>query len=289
MNTEQWKEWNEAGFIPGMTESEDEFIKRVSFCKNLQQELTENVGTELPFDVSDQASNEIRQEAISQTKTLYGIAPEWVPIFFNNHQLAPWHGGCAWIFQLNEQTPTSAFLQLRAAFREKSSYLGMYQRRELIAHELSHVGRMLYHEPQFEEIIAYRSSASKWRRYLGPIVQSSKESLFFIIFLGLIFLTNLALITMGTSLAYAITYWLPTIPLAFILLALARLVRRQSIFHGCQQRLTEVLGDSQKAEHLIYRLSDDEIRLFARLTPNEIRTYIDSQTSFRWRFITISL
>lgn len=289
MNTKQWKEWNEAGFIPGMTESEDEFIKRVSFCKNLQQELTENVAAELPFDASDQASNEIRQEAVSLTKTLYGIAPEWVPIFFNNHQLAPWHGGCAWIFQLNEQTPTSAFLQLRAAFREKSSYLGIYQRRELIAHELAHVGRMLYHEPQFEEIIAYRTSASKWRRYLGPIVQSSKESLCFIILLGLIFLINLALITMGTPAAYAIAHWLPAIPLAFILLALARLIRRQSRFNACQQRLAEVFGDSQKAEHLIYRLGDDEIHLFARLTPSEIQTYINSQTSFRWRFINTSL
>ena len=101
-------------------------------------------------DMKDRAFQAILDEASFKTKELYGIQPTWTPLFFNNYQLAPWHGGCAWIFQLTENAPTAALLQLRAPFRHQPTYLNLYRRDELIAHELSHVGRMMYQEPQFE-------------------------------------------------------------------------------------------------------------------------------------------
>ena len=148
----QWQEWNAQGFIPGPDESEKAFLERVAFCLSLEDHLVEIVGAQFPFEVNDLKSKEILENVLTMTQELYGIQPRWVPLFFSNYKLSLWHGGCAWIFQLNEETPTAAFLQLRACFRNSLNFLGIYQRKELIAHELAHVGRMLYQEPQFEEI-----------------------------------------------------------------------------------------------------------------------------------------
>lgn len=283
----EWKAWNDQGFIPGPQETEEEFKQRIFFCKNLLQELNARAGTDLPFTSDDDAPLEIRQEALTLSKKLYGISPGWVPIFFNNYQLTPWHGGCAWIFQLSEQTPTAAFLQLRAIFRKKKTYLGLYERSELIAHELAHVGRMVYAEPQFEEILAYRSSRSPFRQFFGPLVQSAKESLLFILLLGLILMANLALFAMNTPLTFTLALWLWTIPLSLVLFALLRLFRKQGLFKACLQNLKEIYQDKQLADHLIYRLTDKEISLFGKITSSEIRDYIQIQKtqSFRWDFL----
>lgn len=283
----QWKIWNRQGFIPGLEETEEAFNARVSFCQALDQELVKKVGADLPFDAGDQASQEILKEGTIITSDLYGIAPEWVPIFFNNYQLALWHGGCAWIFQLDEQTPTSAFLQLRARFRGQKSYLALYDRQELIAHELAHVGRMMYHEPQFEEILAYRSSSSRWRRWLGPIVQSSKESLLFIFILGAIVMADLALLVLDQPIGSSALWGVKLAPLALIAFAFIRLMHKQWLFARCEKKLGELYENASDARHLLYRLSDGEIRYFSHSSIDSIKAFMQEQAahSFRWQFL----
>jgi hypothetical protein len=272
--------WNQQGLIPGPEETKEDFEKRAHFCLNLQKHLAEQAN--LPFTEDDHDQNFLH-EAFVKTQLLYGIAPTWTPVFFSNYQLTPWHAGCAWIFQIGENTPMAAFLQLRSQFRKKSTYLGLYQRSELMAHELAHVGRMLYQEPQFEEILAYRSSISPWRRWLGPIIQSSKESLFFILLLGLLIMTNLASMTLN----YTFMSWLNLLPLILITIALIRLSQRQRQFTDCLKKLEALYGSLQIAQHLIYRLSDKEIKFFAASNPLIIKNFIKQQLthSFRWGFL----
>lgn len=262
-------------------------MERVAFCQHLKQNLIQKVKADLPFEVGDQTSQDLLKEALPLTRELYGIHPEWVPLFFSNHQLAPWHGGCAWIFQLDEQTPTAAFLQLRAHFRTSSTYLGIYSRRELMAHELAHVGRMLYQESQFEEILAYQTSASRWRRWFGPIMQSSRESLFFILLLGVVIMTDFALLSLHTGSAMTMAWWIKLVPVLFIMVLLARLFYRQHLFKKCLTHLKTLYPQSKLAHHLIYRLRDSEIKQFAHFTPAAIRDFIEQaeHTSFRWRFL----
>lgn len=280
-----WHEWNHQGFIPGLEETETAFQERVAFCQHLESQLEQEVGANLPFEVTDKEAKILLEEVLPFTQKLYGIQPRWTPIFFSNYQLTPWHGGCAWIFQLNEYTPTAAFLQLRKTFRHSLTFLGIYNRRELIAHELAHVGRMMYQEPQFEEMLAYQSSSSCWRRWLGPIVQSSKESFFFIFILGTIILADFALLSLGTQML-AIAWWLKLIPLIFIALAAGRLLTRHYTFKKCLQHL-ESLYFPQEARHLRYRLLDNEIKQFSKFSPLEIRHFIERSAvhSFRWRFL----
>lgn len=282
-----WKKWNAQGLIPGADETEIAFIERVTFCQNLKQHLSQKVGTQLPFEMDDPAAQAMLNEVLPFTQELYGIQPQWVPLMFSNYQLAPWHGGCAWIFQLDEHSPTAAFLQLRARFRTSSTYLGFYSRHELIAHELAHVGRMLYQEPQFEEIWAYQSSSSFWRRQLGPIVQSSKESLFFILFLGGVILSDLALLSFPYEKTIHIAWGLKGVLFILIALALSRLLYRQHIFKKCLQNLKILYPQSSLASHLLYRLRDNEIKQFAHFTPAQIIHFMEDaeQSTFRWRFL----
>lgn len=280
----QWTECNIQGFIPGPTETEEKFLERVSFCKNLEQHLSASKSG-FPFQANDPQSKEIVSEAFDLTEKLYGIRPNWVPAFFSNYQMSPWHGGCAWIFQLDAHSPVSAFLQLRAKFLNDSTFLKIYKRKELLAHELAHVGRMNYQEPQFEEMFAYQSSSAKWRRFFGPIVQSSKESLYFILLLGLAVIADAALITFPNQIN-SISILIKLIPILVLLLALGRLYLRHRIFEKCKTKLASLFG-ATKGQHLLYRLTDKEIKHFSKSSLSSIQTFIEgsSKSSFRWKFL----
>ena len=282
---DKWEEWNSLGIIPGPDETEAALAERADFCQNLEEHLVQKVGADLPFDLDDHSTKKFLEEVFPLTEELYGVAPRWVPLFFSNHQLAPWHGGCAWIFQLDEASPTAAFLQLRAQFRNSLTYLGLYHRKELIAHELAHVGRMLYQEPQFEEFFAYQSSRSTWRRWIGPIIQSSKESLLFVLLLGVVIMADLATFSLGAKMAM-IAWWIKLLPVIVIFFGLGRLLIRHRQLKKCLFTL-EKLFDLKSARHLLYRLRDKEIKQFARLSPSQIQSEINerAKTSFRWHFL----
>lgn len=290
MNTDKialWKKWNEEGFFPGPDETEEEFQKRVEYCQHLLPAL-ESETDAFPFNLRDGQSQQILEESFSLTEPLYGITPRWVLLFFNNTQLSLWHGGCAWIFQLHEHTPTAAFLQLRKSFRESPCYLGMYHRSELIAHEMAHIGRMMYQEPQFEEFLAYQSSTG-FRRWFGPIVQSSKETLFFILLLGLAVFADLALLlsdSPASGTVNTLSWWIKILPIGCVIFALGRLFYRHAILRKCLKNLEQLFLPSD-AKHLLYRLRDTEIKQFSRLSGLQIRDFIAASAShsFRWKFL----
>jgi hypothetical protein len=145
---------------------------------------------------------------------------------------------------------------------------------------------MMYDEPEFEEILAYRTTSKKLRKWLGPIIQSSRESLLFMGTVALITMANFALLALEYPLPLhiALSMWL--IPLILFLMAFIRLAKRQWIFKQCCRQLKTVFGlSAQKAHSLVYRLSDNEISLFARSSPGAIGTFMSEQDSFRWLFL----
>lgn len=270
--------YNQEGFVPGPGEPQEDFIKRVEYCQNLRHHLS----AKLPFTPDMEASVNPLTQMQNKALCAYDIAPLWVPVFFSNYQLSPWQGGCAWIFQLSDLEPTAAFFQLRKAFKRHPSYLGIYKRDELLAHELVHVGRMMFEEPHFEEILAYRTSKSSWRSWLGPLVQSSKESAWFVFLLLPIILLDLYLLIEGDGSFYWQSMWLKSLPLALICAAILRLYRRQTIFERALHNLRSLF---LRAEAVIYRLTDAEIYLFATLSPQEILQFIAKEPSLRWQVI----
>lgn len=282
--------WNRQGLIPAPGETEEQFSQRANYCLQLQHQLAHtpelaDYGALLPD------SQVILQEGCSLTAPLFDICPSWVPLFFSNQQLAPWHGGCATIFQVSDDTPTSAFLQLRTAFKNRAKVFGLYHREELIAHEFTHVGRMLFQEPHYEEILAYKTSSSAWRSWLGPIVQSAAESVWFVVILFLLAMLDIYFLVTGNSAMYSFATWFKLIPLAMIALALGRLWFRQRTCNKALQNITSAIGGCDKhARAILFRLTDREIALFATSSPQAILEYAETQRSLslRWRVIGLA-
>ncbi len=275
--------WNKLGLFPGPTESEEQFCHRAEYCLKLNQEIS----NKLPFRDEDKGTEAILAESFSQTKANYDIAPDWIPLFFSDYQLVLWHGGCAWIFQVDENSPTAAVLQLRKAFQTSPRYLGIYDRKELISHELAHVGRMTFEEPKFEEYHAYKSSVSWFRRWMGPIIQSSKESVYFVLLLLLIFILDVSIIALEKHSLYIWSMWIKAVPVLFITLGFGRLFLRHYQYNRCLAAWNQLLSDEQKAKAVVYRLTDKEIIEIGKMNQEQIKQYVSEQqnVSFRWQVI----
>lgn len=280
--------FNRLGIIPGPEENLDEFLYRAHYCLNLKETFNSKLLESAPFNEKNQAPEQIIEESFSITENLYDIKPQWIPIFFSNYKLAFWHGGCAWIFQENEQTPVGAFFQLRTSFKYNPSYLGLYKRNLLMAHEFSHVGRMMFEEPRFEEVFAYRSDKSRFRRYFGPIMQSSWESALFVLFLFVIIMVDFSLSLIASAKLYEHFMWLKLIPVGMILFALGRLIRKQRQFSRCFKKLNQIVDSEQNVNGIIYRLTDQEISSFAKMTTEQLINYIEinKDKTLRWQVIS---
>lgn len=286
---QQFIEWNGQALIAGPEETEPQFIERVEFCQNIKNALAEHLHGQLSFQPEELASAEVIEETFCKSRHFYGMAPDWIPIFFTNHKLLPWHGGCAWIFQLSQSSPTSALFQLRKELKKKRQYLGLFDRDEIIVHEMAHVGRMAYEEPKFEELLAYRSSPSSFRRLLGPLVESSVESALFVLILLLILLLDLFLVFNGYDTRFFQAMWLKLIPLGMITFAAFRLFHRHRQMNGAHAKIKKIYHNDELAANAIcYRLTDKEIIAFASWTPEQIRDYIKGEItrSLRWRQIS---
>ena len=289
-------ELNQKGIIPGPQESETAFLERAKYCLSLQTSLRDELSKEVPFALELPASHEMLRSALAKTSDSFDMEPSWIPLFFSNYRLAPWHGGCAWIFQITDNAPLGALLQLQKTFRHNSSYLGIYHRDELIAHELAHVGRMAFNEPRFEEFLAYSTADSKFRRRFGPIVQSAKESMFFILVLLGTLAVDLSFLLTDYYNFFFTSLWIKIIPLSLILFAILRLWKRQIQYNKCILNLTPLLKNEFKpnvppmhrsAQAVIYRLTDHEIVEFSNMTANEILNYVEEHrnSSLRWRLL----
>jgi hypothetical protein len=160
---------------------------------------------------------------------------EAVEFSFSNKKLLPWEGGCLW--QRENEKP---LLQLRKVFKKKERFLWLYSKKEIIEHELVHAKRLHFDEPIFEEVLAYQTSPSAFRKFFGPFFRNSKESLLF-------FLSSFTLIFM------------PVIYLAIFGFFILRLIRVQTIFLGTKKKLIKKFQCEKKTfEHMI-QLKDKEI------------------------------
>lgn len=281
----QLLELNRKGLIPGPGETEEQFFKRCSYCLNLKDNLDQEIKG--LFNGSMEEHSKILESSCASLSKLSDIDPSWTLLFFSNYKLAPWHGGCAWIFQLTEESPTGAFMQLRKAFQHSPLYLKIYQREELLKHELVHVSRMAFQEPKYEEFLAYHTSGSAFRRWFGPIIRSSKESLLLVVVLALILVFDFFLIAMQRPEAFQATLWLKLIFLLLFVFALGRLCFGHYRLKRCLQNLKKCIVDPEKAWAVFYRLQDSEIDAFACMSPQQIKEYsfLQKEKELRWKVI----
>jgi hypothetical protein len=215
--------------------------------------------------------------SIKGVDQLFDIAPDWVTIEFNFRSLSFWHGAACIL-----SAEGHAAIQLPASLEYKARLWGLYRRQEILAHEMVHCGRCAFNEPKYEEFLA-TMGASRWRQWLAGAIQSPWE----------------ALLLLGGSCAPLVAFlWgslegIVVAQSALIILILSGLVRlswRKRSLYRCLHRLFLTVGDQARSRAILYRLTDQEITLFARSSPQQIKAYAQENqlSQLRWRAIFLA-
>lgn len=240
-------ELNRRGLIHAPDESDDTFFLR---CRR--------------------ASSSTASPPSTLAKSLFDIEPDWVWMVYDNKGLRFWEGGCTWT------KSDHITLQLNKAFQKKESYLG-YSRDEVIAHELVHVVRGQFEEPIFEEILAYQTSPSAFRRFFAPLFRTARESLFFMVSLTVLLAASfLNLFQMAAFIGL----------FCLMLGGTCRLLWAQHTFNKTQKKLHKLVGKERSLAVMI-RLTDREIIRFSKMAIEEVESYARkmSKIQMRWQQI----
>ncbi len=244
------KELNREGLIPGPDEGREAFFLRVERFRKMRE------SSSIPL--------KDWEGAFAITVPVYDIRPLFVSAYYEDKNLPFWQAAATWI---EGDYPS---IQLKTALK-KGHFLGIYKREEILAHEAVHAARAAFSEPKFEEILAYRTSKNPLRRFLGPLFQYSYESYVFIFLLVLTL--ALDMVHVFYDLPSSILF-LKFLPFLALLAGLLRLTKNKRTFFKCRQKLANL---TPHPDHIMLRLSDKEISLFAKMPENSIREYIDKE------------
>lgn len=267
----QLLDWNRRGLIPGPNETHEQFLQRVA--------LTLDRATR-------RETRDIIEAAQAQVLDLYDISPDWMPIQYSNKGLGLWHGGATLLEDVDGHP--MATIQLRESLARKGRYIGLYSAVEFVAHEMVHVGRVAFEEHRFEEMLAYQTSPSRFRRVLGPVFRTGVEAWLFVISLLVSLALDYAFFSMDWVEAGSWALLMYAVPLGLLSFGLCRLMRAHLLLNRCLMRLTRLTFDRRIARHVLYRLTDVEVRLFAHVNLEQMQEYICKQGSIRWHVIKIA-
>lgn len=266
MHDIQLLEYYARGWIPAPQETSSAFYDRIKAFQTLKEAIQEGSVESLPFTDDERAPAALQAHAERQTAAHYGTVLPGVPLFFSSKTLLPWQGALTWICRLHEKGPKVTLIQLSPKFATEKILWGLYDRDELLLHELAHAGRGAFNEPQFEEIIAYSSAKSPWRRALGPLFASPSESQWMMLLITMVFCLEVLAILLHWSISI---FGLWMAPLVGASVLLVRLGYRQYIFKKAFNHLKNAFkkngntGAKESAQAVLYCLSDEEIHLLA--------------------------
>lgn len=264
---------NHTGWIPGPNEKEEDFVRRVACGQSLKDKLPtilQNLGMREGVKISNVG------EKAGCLSSFYDVSLDEMSIIYSNAQLAPWQGACTWIVKESPQDPLIAFIQLGHATEEKTH--------ECLIHELVHVGRMAFEEPKFEEMLAYQTSPSSFKQWLGPIIQAAWEGYLWVFSLIFSLFIDILCLFFPESFSMSIFFWGILPFLILIIAALIRLALRHSQFNRCLKKLNDIVGET-KSYAVIYRLTDREIIAFGSMNTKDILHYSNTRSCLRWKVI----
>ena len=216
MNEKELADLFYEGFLPGPDESEEEFLRRVE----LSRELALN-------------PQKAGLEDVEVGRKIGPFHLSWLLHKVSNKKLPIWEGAATWT--LDCEGVKIPFLQFRKRYAEN---------REIWSHELVHILRIAFDEPRFEEILAFDRSQSRFRKWLGPLLRTPKESIFFVV---------TSFVAIGLSLFWPLALFFPFLLLLGLGLRLARDYRLFS-------RFKKIVG----SQELCCLFSDAEIERVAR-------------------------
>ncbi|MBQ9753461.1 MAG: hypothetical protein IJV93_01780 [Lentisphaeria bacterium] len=177
-------ELDRAGFMPLPGESAERFFERfrqseeafAQFETALAEEGGVSVFDEFQVRAADRIPPEIVSEAAERTRALYGFENRRVPGFFLSGKVGALWGGC----MIGDPDNGFAVMLLRSAFRKCSKWY-VYERSELLAHELCHAMRQSLCDIHLEEFFAYQTGKSFLRRHFGNCFIRERDAVLFIL------------------------------------------------------------------------------------------------------------
>ncbi len=278
---------NTEGFIPGPGETEERFLNRVRLVKKLfsdPENFFKEKAQNPPFELEDRLKKPDYHWAGCSLLNLFDISGRSFLAYFNNDKLRMFQGAATWILDI--EGAAVPLLQLKKNLK-KGSFLGIYSLEDILAHELAHFARAAFNEPKYEEFFAYMTSSKVIRKLLGPIASSSKEIIFFLSFIFL----SLFFQYLGLFYKIALFDFLfitsSLLSMSLLSIGFLRLGYRRYRFNKCYKKLFSFFKKKEKTMAVMFRLTDDEIKLFSKKDHFEIKKYIleNKEGSLRWRVI----
>ena len=284
-------QFDDKGLLLGSDESLEHYIKRLTNLKDnivsLNQDLEEKgqvelIGTSLTKD--DVIPYQVFESAQSTTQDLYGFDIDWVPGFYTNSKMGLLFAGCA----MYSYDDFFAVFIIRKAFQFKERWI-IYGRTELMAHELCHVAHIGFHTKNYEEIFAYQTSESLFRKLVGGMLRTTTDTyLLMASMIGLLAaqIINIAMRPPSAWRQFPMSLIYATAFLVFCYVFFRYLLYWHR-FKSARTNLARVFGDT-KALSVLFRCDGGEIKELSRLKqPSNLRTWISRKlnASIRWRII----
>lgn len=274
-----------SGFFPAGDEDAAAFLQRVERLHSVAAETEQlptngvELGKIVGFSVGEvsRMSKEIKDEAAEITMPLFAFRSDWVPAFFPKKGIGMLWGGCT----VETESGNPIFF-LRNSFAKRKRWF-IYNRSELLAHELCHAVRGVLHDNEYEEHFAYMTSSSAFRRWMGNCFQHEWDA---IVFTAPVFLLLLAQILIFSGVLKWPIYPFWILAMIWPIFLVVRNIHSRNIYFRTYHKL-EAAGFSQ-VQAVMFRMTSEEIHMFSRLSADELRAKLDSlsRQELRWRIIT---
>ncbi len=278
-------ELDRRGFFPAPGESAEAFLDNVRRLRdsygviadsladgqNLDSVVGFHIGEGMPIPA------EVLAEAEEETRRLFDFDIDWVPAYFLSKGLGAIWGGCTVITDSD-----LALFFIRKDFREKKKWF-IYDRQELLAHELSHVARSRFNDPEFEEHFAYMTAKSSLRKFMGNCFRTEWDALIFILpvflLLGVQILNFMQIIHLPEWIFWIVALCGP----GFLI---ARNMLTRWTYTKAEENLR--MAGAKNPRAVLFRCTQEEIRETAKSDPAEIagQFYKKAETELRFRIIT---
>lgn len=273
------------GFLIGAEEGAVAYAERVRSLRNRLAGMEETLARQGFYEVEGlkfPGDMRIPQELVADvspvTREHYGFGIDWVPGFFADQSFGWLFGGCAYYFD----PEFFAIFVIRRSFEKRNRWL-MYNRDELLAHELCHVARSGLKSAFFEEEFAYGISQSGFRRTVGGLFRTGREAFYIL---------GAALLLLAVQIVQ-LFFW-PRLPIwpFWLLMAgivaylVAQLLQLRKQIKAARRNLGKIAGD--RTEPILFRCTDAEIlEIAATGDAGRLRAWLDGkrQNSLRWQVI----
>jgi len=222
-------------FIQYIHESDAAFITRIALLKQKPSKST------LPVHI------------LNKIEKHYKLRPDWIRVEYTNKSLMPWHGGVTVIEELDNN-----IIEAKIQIRKDKSLFSLYDPNEILLHEAIHMLRMSFPESIYEEILAYRLSDKKWRRYWGALFYSPRITVLFLVSLLNISSSDLAAIILNSETIWLYATISKAIPILILSFLGLKVARAQKNLLKCEEKLSRIFG-LENVWPKIIRMSSEEI------------------------------